>query len=92
MIPSPTAERGVRQSGNSVAAPGRSFGTVIFLHLPKTAGTTLNRLIEWEYPLSAMYSIDPVLFEWSAAHLRKLPLARLRKTPDVQGSYAFRFA
>ena len=62
---------------------------VIFLHLPKTAGTTLNRLIEWEYRLSEMYSIDPVLFEWSAAHLRKLPLARLRKTRMFKGHMLF---
>ena len=62
---------------------------VIFLHLPKTAGTTLNRLIEWEYPLSEMYSIDPVFFDWSAAHLRKLPLKRLRKTRMFKGHMTF---
>ena len=88
MIPSPTAER-VKQSGNLVVGTGRSCEAIIFLHLPKTAGTTLNRLIEWEYPLSAMYSIDPVLFEWSAAHLRKLPLARLRKTRMFKGHMLF---
>ena len=26
----------------------RSAEAVIFLHLPKAAGSTLNRLIEWE--------------------------------------------
>lgn len=58
---------------------------VIFLHLPKTAGTTLNRLIEWEYPLLQMYSVDPVLFEWSAAHLRKLSPRRLKRTRMFKG-------
>jgi hypothetical protein len=62
---------------------------VIFLHLPKTAGTTLNRLIEWEYPLSQMYSVDPILFEWSAAHLRRLPKSRLRKTRMFKGHMLF---
>jgi hypothetical protein len=62
---------------------------VIFLHLPKTAGTTLNRLIEWEYPLSQMYSVDPVLFEWSAAHLRRLPKRRLLKTRMFKGHMLF---
>lgn len=62
---------------------------VIFLHLPKTAGTTVNRLIEWEYRLSEMYSIDPVLFEWSAAHLRKLPPERLRKVRMFKGHMLF---
>ena len=68
---------------------GKTEEAVIFLHLPKTAGTTLNRLIEWEYRLSEMYSIDPVLFEWSAAHLRKLPPARLRKTRMFKGHMLF---
>jgi len=40
---------------------------LIFLHVPKSAGTTLNRLIEWEYPLFEMYSVDPVFFRWSRA-------------------------
>jgi hypothetical protein len=26
---------------------------LIFLHIPKTAGTTLNRIIEWQYALKA---------------------------------------
>ena len=62
---------------------------VIFLHLPKTAGTTVNRLIEWEYPLFQMYSIDPVIFEWSAAHVRKLPERRLRNTRMFKGHMLF---
>lgn len=68
---------------------GKSDETVIFLHLPKTAGTTLNRLIEWEYRLPEMYSVDPVLFEWSAAHMRALPESRLRKTRMFKGHMLF---
>jgi hypothetical protein len=64
---------------------GRSEEAVIFLHLPKTAGTTLNRLIEWEYPVFEMYSIDPVFFTWSAAHLRKLSPERLKKIRMFKG-------
>lgn len=62
---------------------------VIFLHLPKTAGTTVNRLIEWEYSLAEMYSIDPVLYEWSATHLRKLSPQRLQKTRMFKGHMLF---
>ena len=62
---------------------------VIFLHLPKTAGTTLNRLIEWEYPLSEMYSVDPVFFEWSAARLYRLPSERLARTRMFKGHMLF---
>ena len=62
---------------------------VIFLHIPKTAGTTLNRLIEWEYPLFQMYSVDPVFFRWSASHLRRLPPRRLEKTRMFKGHMLF---
>jgi hypothetical protein len=62
---------------------------VIFLHVPKTAGTTLNRLIEWEYGLFEMYSVDPVLFEWSAAHLRRLSSQRLERTRVFKGHMLF---
>ena len=50
---------------------------VIFLHVPKAAGSTLNRLIEWEYPLSEIYSIDPVFDRWSWRHLQRLSKERL---------------
>lgn len=62
---------------------------VIFLHVPKTAGTTLNRLIEWEYDLFEMYSLDPVFFRWSARHLRTLSKRRLNKIRVVKGHMLF---
>ncbi len=62
---------------------------VIFLHVPKTAGTTLNRLIEWEYPLFEIYSVDPVFFRWSAAHLWQLPAQRLKRTRMFKGHMLF---
>lgn len=62
---------------------------VIFLHVPKTAGTTLNRLIEWEYPLFEMYSVDPVFFRWSASHLWQLPVRRLERTRMFKGHMLF---
>src|SRR5712692_1710375 len=67
----------------------RAAEAVIFLHLPKAAGSTLNRLIEWEYPLFQMYSIDPVFFEWSWAHLQHLPARRLRRTRMFKGHMLF---
>jgi hypothetical protein len=62
---------------------------VIFLHVPKTAGTTLNRLIEWEYPLFEIYSVDPVFFRWSASHLWQLPARRLKRTRMFKGHMLF---
>ena len=62
---------------------------IIFLHLPKAAGTTLNRLIEWEYPLSEIYSIDPVFYRRSWAHLQRLAKERLRKIRIFKGHMLF---
>jgi len=76
-----------KQTPNGADSTGKE--AVIFLHLPKTAGTTLNRLIEWEYRISEMYSVDPVLFEWSYARLRNLPQRRLRKTRIFKGHMLF---
>jgi hypothetical protein len=62
---------------------------VIFLHVPKAAGSTLNRLIEWEYPLGEMYSVDPVFYRRSWAHLRRLSKKRLQKTRVFKGHMLF---
>ena len=59
------------------AANGKE--ALIFLHVPKSAGTTLNRLIEREYPLFEMYSVDPVLSQWSRARLWRIPQRRLKR-------------
>ena len=87
---SPFTDEVARQSKDGSSPRTREpEEAVIFLHLPKTAGTTVNRLIEWEYRLSEVYSIDPVLFEWSAAHLRKLSPERLKKIRMFKGHMTF---
>jgi hypothetical protein len=62
---------------------------LIFLHIPKSAGTTLNRLIEWEYPLFEMYSVDPVFFRWSRSRLWQLPKRRLQRFRVFKGHMPF---
>src|SRR5690242_7431356 len=62
---------------------------VIFLHIPKAAGSTLNRLIEFEYPLFEMYSIDPVFYRWSGTHLHRLSKRRLGKIRVFKGHMLF---
>jgi hypothetical protein len=62
---------------------------VIFLHVPKAAGSTLNRLIEWEYPLFEIYSIDPVFYRWSWAHLQRLSTKRLSRIRIFKGHMLF---
>jgi hypothetical protein len=63
--------------------------SVIFIHVPKAAGTTLNRLIEWEYPLLQIYSVDPYFFRWSTAHLWRLPKRRLKRFRVFKGHMMF---
>lgn len=90
---SPTSDQASDQPREFATARGASSNgaaeAIIFLHLPKTAGTTLNRLIEREYPLREMYSVDPVLYEWSSARLRKLSERRLRRTRIFKGHMLF---
>jgi hypothetical protein len=62
---------------------------LIFVHLPKTAGTTLNRLIEWEYSPFEMFTVDPYFIHWSNARLRKFPAERLRRFRVFKGHLPF---
>ena len=90
MIDTPAeSNQAIDEAQSPDGAEGSGNKAVIFLHLPKTAGTTLNRLIEWEYRISEIYSVDPVLFEWSYAHLRSLPEKRLRKIRIFKGHMLF---
>jgi Galactose-3-O-sulfotransferase len=62
---------------------------LIFIHLPKCAGTTLNRIIEWEYDPMRVFSIDPVLFLWSYKKLNRWPAKRLAKMQVFKGHMPF---
>jgi hypothetical protein len=76
-------------AANSQPPETKPEQAIIFLHLPKAAGTTLNRLIEWEYPLSQIYSIDPVFYRRSWTHLQRLSKGRLRRTRIFKGHMLF---
>jgi Galactose-3-O-sulfotransferase len=71
-----------------MAAPA-CLDTIIFVHLPKCGGTTLNRLIEWEYPITQVYSIDPSFFKWSYRKLLAASPARLARMRVIQGHMPF---
>ncbi|HEY2713404.1 MAG TPA: sulfotransferase family 2 domain-containing protein [Chthoniobacterales bacterium] len=58
---------------------------IIFLHIPKTAGTTLNRIIEWQYNPLSIFTIDPYGFRATAERLRQLPEERRRRLRMVRG-------
>jgi len=62
---------------------------IIFLHLPKCGGTTLNRLIEWEYNPLEIFSVDPSFFRWSYWRLAKTPVERLKRIRVFKGHMPF---
>lgn len=58
---------------------------LIFLHIPKTAGTTLNRIIEWQYSPFAIFTIDPYRIRATPERLKRLPEGRRRRLRVVRG-------
>jgi Galactose-3-O-sulfotransferase/Prolyl oligopeptidase family len=58
---------------------------LIFLHIPKTAGTTLNRIVEWHYSAFSIYTIDPYRIRATAERLKRLPEGRRRRFRVVRG-------
>src|SRR5262249_17956336 len=58
---------------------------LIFLHIPKTAGTTLNRIIEWQYSPLAIFTMDPHRIRATAERFQRLPEARRRRFQVVRG-------
>jgi hypothetical protein len=66
-----------------------SCDAVIFVHIPKSAGTTLGRLIEWEYPPMKIFSVDPSFFRWSYHKLTKWPTKRLADMCVFKGHMPF---
>jgi hypothetical protein len=64
--------------------------SLIFLHIPKTAGITLYRIIEKQYPPSAIFNIGtPRSRRASAEDLAKIPEARRNKIRCLQGHMIF---
>lgn len=62
---------------------------IIFIHLPKCGGTTLNRIIEWEYAPTTVFSVDPSFFRWSYHQLIKWPARRLARMRVFKGHMPF---
>lgn len=58
---------------------------LMFLHIPKTAGTTLNRIIEWQYDPRLIFTIDPYQIRATAGRLKALPEERRRRLRVVRG-------
>jgi hypothetical protein len=62
---------------------------LLFLHIHKTAGTTLHRIIEREYNPFQVYTIEGRMIEWSINHFKKLPQQRRAALRVVKGHMSF---
>src|SRR5437763_11491180 len=58
---------------------------LIFLHIPKTAGTTLNRIIEWQYSPFEIFTMDPYRIRATPERLKTLPEGRRRRLRVLRG-------
>jgi hypothetical protein len=62
---------------------------LIFLHIPKTAGTTLNRIIECQYSPFAIFTIDPYRIRATTERFKRLSEARRRRLQVVRGHLSY---
>ncbi len=58
---------------------------LIFLHIPKTAGTTLNRIIERQYNPLSIFTLDPYRIRATAERFKTLSEERRRRIRVVRG-------
>jgi len=62
---------------------------LLFLHIHKTAGTTLHRILEQEYNPFRIYTIEGAAIERSINHLKRLPIKRRASLQVVKGHMDF---
>lgn len=62
---------------------------LIFLHMPRSGGTTLNRLIEWEYGAMSVFAVDPHFYRWSYNALARAQAVDLPDLKALQGHMPF---
>ena len=70
---------------NAIILPTVDREALIFLHIPKTAGTTLNRIIEWQYNPLSIYTMDPYRIRATAERFKGLSEERRRRFRVVRG-------
>jgi hypothetical protein len=63
--------------------------TLIFVHPPRTAGSTLSRIMHWEYNPLHICDIDPRFYYWSLQRLNRWPKQRLSKIKLFNGHIPF---
>jgi len=75
-------------SDTSITSPVRRRG-LIFVHVPKTAGTTLNRVIESQYNPLRIYTIPGSARVWSIERFKRLSESRRAKLDVLKGHMGF---
>ncbi len=63
--------------------------TVVFLHIPKSGGTTLHAIIERQYPSDRIYTVDGAHVRESIAAFKALPEAERRRLLVLKGHMSF---
>ena len=77
---------------NSLPAPRREphdSDRLIFLHIYKTGGTTLNRVLEREYKFRRICSVDPNGWQWHYRKILRWSKRRLNRTLVFKGHMPF---
>ncbi len=62
---------------------------IIFVHLPKCGGTTLYRLVEWEYSPLQVFFVDGRFYRWSYNRLIRSRMDKLVGMQVFQGHMPF---
>jgi sulfotransferase famil protein len=62
---------------------------LIFLHIPKTAGTTFHRIIESQYRPTRIFTINGLFVDWSIARFKRLPESRRARLEVLKGHMSF---
>lgn len=68
----------------NIDSPAVRDATLIFHHIPKTAGSTLNAVLDANYPVGTIYSIESPIVE-ALTVFRTLPAERRRTFHVVRG-------
>ena len=75
-----------------LSQPSGNETTLIFIHIPKAAGTTLRSIIERQFPRDAIWSLYPPRYDdlpKCIEEFQALPLARRAQIRYVQGHIQF---
>jgi hypothetical protein len=67
----------------------RDDRALIFVHPPKTAGSTLSRIMDWEYSPLQVCNIDSRFYYWSFQRVSGWPKKRLAKMKLFKGHMPF---